>query len=36
MFYESTEEFVTLMSDEEWMDIMMDAFADEMAEETWE
>lgn len=34
MFYESLDEYITTMSDEEYFDIMMEAFADEMAEVT--
>lgn len=33
MFYESVDEYITTMSDEEYFDIMIDAFADEAAEE---
>lgn len=36
MFYESMDEFIALMTDEELMDVMLDAFSDEMWEETWE
>lgn len=36
MFYESFDEYITTMSDSEYFDIMMEAFADEMAEATEE
>lgn len=32
MFYTSIDEYIATMSDAEYFDIMMDAFADEMAE----
>ena len=32
MFYESFDEYITTMPDTEYFDIMMEAFADEMAE----
>lgn len=32
MFYTSIDEYLDTMSDAEYFDIMMDAFADEMAE----
>ncbi len=34
MFYTSIEEYIATMSDEEYFDVMMEAFADEMAEVT--
>lgn len=36
MYYTSIEEYVATMSDEEYFDIMMEAFVDEMAEATEE
>ena len=32
MFYISIDEYLATMSDEEYLDIMLDAFADEIAE----
>ena len=32
MFYTSIEEYIATMSEEEYLNIMMDAFSDEMAE----
>lgn len=33
MYFESIEEYLEMMTDEEWFDVMADCFADEMAEE---
>lgn len=31
MFYTSTEEYLAIMTDVEWFDLMADCYADEMA-----